>query len=94
MRDWICHRPGLRCLDVTIQAQIIELLNRLCEKRGLSVVFISHDLALVRSFCDQVVVFQAGRIVESGMVRDVLEQPQNAYTQELLHSAPTLRSHN
>ena len=81
-------------LDVTIQAQIIELLDRLCEKRGLSVIFISHDLALVRSFCDQVVVFRSGQIVESGMVRDVLEQPQNAYTQELLHSAPTLANHH
>ncbi len=77
-------------LDVTIQAQIIELLNRLREKRGLSVIFISHDLALVRSFCDQVVVFQFGTIVEQGSVSEVLEQPQNTYTQELLHSAPTL----
>jgi peptide/nickel transport system ATP-binding protein len=76
-------------LDVTIQAQIIELLNRLRNKRGLSVIFISHDLALVRSFCDQVVVFQSGTIVEQGSVSNVLEQPQNAYTQALLHSAPT-----
>jgi peptide/nickel transport system ATP-binding protein len=77
-------------LDVTIQAQIIELLNRLREKRGLSVMFISHDLALVRSFCDQVVVFQSGKIVEQGSVKKVLEKPQESYTQELLHSAPTL----
>jgi peptide/nickel transport system ATP-binding protein len=77
-------------LDVTIQAQIIELLNRLREKRGLSVIFISHDLALVRSFCDQVVVFQSGKIVEQGSVKKVLEQPRESYTQELLRSAPTL----
>jgi peptide/nickel transport system ATP-binding protein len=77
-------------LDVTIQAQIIELLNRLCEKRGLSVIFISHDLALVHSFCDRVVVFRSGQIVEGGLVKDVLERPQDTYTQELLHSAPTL----
>jgi peptide/nickel transport system ATP-binding protein len=77
-------------LDVTIQAQIIELLNRLCEKRGLSVIFISHDLALVHSFCESVVVFRSGRIVEGGLVKDVLERPQDTYTQELLHSAPTL----
>jgi peptide/nickel transport system ATP-binding protein len=77
-------------LDVTIQAQIIALLNRLREERGLSVIFISHDLTLVRSFCDQVVVFQSGRIVESGAVSGVLEQPQKSYTQELLLSAPTL----
>jgi len=77
-------------LDVTIQAQIIALLNRLREERGLSVIFISHDLTLVRSFCDQVVVFQSGRIVESGAVSGVLEQPQKSYTQELLLSVPTL----
>ncbi len=77
-------------LDVTIQAQIIELLKRLRESRGLSVIFISHDLALVRSFCDRVVVFQAGRIVEQGTVRDVMEQPQESYTRELIRSAPAL----
>ncbi|MGI9220332.1 MAG: dipeptide ABC transporter ATP-binding protein [Woeseiaceae bacterium] len=77
-------------LDVTIQAQIIELLNRLCAQRNLSVIFISHDLALVRSFCDQVLVFQSGRIVEGGSVSDVLERPKESYTQELLNSAPRL----
>jgi peptide/nickel transport system ATP-binding protein len=77
-------------LDVTIQAQIIELLKRLRGSQGLSVIFISHDLALVRSFCDQVVVFQAGRIVEQGTVRDVMEQPQESYTRELIQSAPAL----
>ena len=77
-------------LDVTIQAQIIELLKRLRETEGLSVIFISHDLPLVRSFCDRVVVFQSGRLVESGTVREVLEQPQDMYTRELIRSAPSL----
>lgn len=77
-------------LDVTIQAQIIDLLKRLRDKQGLSVVFISHDLALVRSFCDHVAVFQSGKIVEAGTVQQVLEQPQEFYTRELIHSAPAL----
>ena len=77
-------------LDVTIQAQIIELLKRLRETEGLSVICISHDLALVRSFCDRVIVFQSGRLVESGTVREVLEQPQEMYTRELIRSAPSL----
>jgi len=77
-------------LDVTIQAQIIALLARLREEQHLSVLFISHDLALVRSFCDRVSVFRAGRVVESGPVRQVLEQPQEDYTRELIRSAPVL----
>ena len=77
-------------LDVTIQAQIIDLLKRLREQHGLSVIFISHDLALVRGFCDAVVVFRAGKIVESGPVQQVLRQPRDAYTRELIDSAPEL----
>ena len=78
-------------LDVTIQAQIIDLLKRLREQQGLTVIFISHDLALVRAFCDEVVVFRSGRIVENGSVHQVLQQPQNDYTRELIASAPELR---
>ena len=77
-------------LDVTIQAQIIELLNRLRSQTGLSIIFISHDLALVRSFCHRVAVFEAGRIVEAGSVDTVLSEPQQPYTQTLIASAPAL----
>jgi peptide/nickel transport system ATP-binding protein len=77
-------------LDVTIQAQIIELLKRLREQQDLSVIFISHDLALVRSFCDQVAVIRAGRLVETGPVSQVLEQPREIYTRELIRAAPTI----
>jgi peptide/nickel transport system ATP-binding protein len=77
-------------LDVTIQAQIIDLLNRLRQQTGLSIIFISHDLALVRSFCHRVAVFEAGRIVEAGDVNDVLGDPQHRYTKTLLDSAPEL----
>ncbi len=77
-------------LDVTIQAQIIALLNRLRRKVGLTVIFISHDLALVRTFCDRVAVFQAGKIVETGSVSQVLNQPRQEYTRALIASAPEL----
>ena len=77
-------------LDVTIQAKIITLLNRLRRKVGLTVIFISHDLALVRTFCDRVAVFQAGKIVETGSVSQVLNQPRQEYTRTLIASAPEL----
>jgi peptide/nickel transport system ATP-binding protein len=77
-------------LDVTIQAQIIELLSRLRSQTGLSVIFISHDLALVRSFCHRVAVFEAGRVVETGNVEKVLSEPQHPYTQTLIASVPEL----
>jgi peptide/nickel transport system ATP-binding protein len=77
-------------LDVTIQAQVIELLNRLRREMGLTVIFISHDLALVESFCDRVAVFQSGRLLESGPVEEVLNRPREAYTRNLIASAPKL----
>jgi peptide/nickel transport system ATP-binding protein len=77
-------------LDVTIQAQMIELLNRLRREMGLTVIFISHDLALVESFCDRVAVFQSGRLLESGPVEEVLNRPREAYTRNLIASAPKL----
>ena len=77
-------------LDVTIQAQIMELLRNLRTKAKLSVIFISHDLALVRSFCDHVAVFQSGRVVEAGSIEQVLGNPQKEYTRTLIASAPVL----
>ena len=77
-------------LDVTIQAQIMTLLNRLRTDVGLSVIFISHDLSLVRVFCDRVAVFKAGKIVETGPVAEVLNQPRHEYTQNLIASAPEI----
>jgi peptide/nickel transport system ATP-binding protein len=57
---------------------------------GLTVIFISHDLALVESFCDRVAVFQSGRLLESGPVEEVLNRPREAYTRNLIASAPKL----
>jgi peptide/nickel transport system ATP-binding protein len=71
-------------LDVTIQAEIIELLRDLRDQRGLAVLFVSHDLAVIRELCDRVVVFYAGEVVESGPVQEIIERPRHPYTQALL----------
>ena len=77
-------------LDVTIQAQILELLRRLRETRELTILYISHDLAVVRAFCDRVAIFRAGRLIEEGAVSEVFERPRDAYTAELIAAAPDL----
>jgi peptide/nickel transport system ATP-binding protein len=74
-------------LDVTIQAEIIELLRDLREQRGLAVLFVSHDLAVIRELCDRIVVFYAGEVVESGSVEEIIERPRHPYTQALLRVA-------
>ncbi|MGI5978306.1 MAG: ABC transporter ATP-binding protein [Oscillospiraceae bacterium] len=74
-------------LDVSVQAQIMELLRSLGEETGMSFLFISHDLALVSSFCDRVCVMHAGEIVEEGETLALIQRPQNAYTKQLVVSA-------
>ncbi len=77
-------------LDVSVQAQIISLLEDLKNKLGLSYLFISHDIALVDSFCDRVAVMYQGKIVEMGKTRDIIENPKDAYTKRLIGSVLTL----
>lgn len=71
-------------LDVTIQKQIMELLEDLKEKKGLSFIFICHNLALVQMFCDRVLVLYEGKVVESGIPDDIINEPKEEYTRRLV----------
>lgn len=77
-------------LDVTIRAQILALLLDLTHKHNLTMLFISHDMSVVRYLCDRVVVMQKGKIVEEGLTEEIFAAPQQAYTQQLLAAIPTL----
>ena len=85
----ICDEPTT-ALDVTIQSQILELINRLKEERQLSVVFISHDLGVVANMADKIAVMYAGKIVEYGSVDEIFYDPKHPYTWALLSSMPDL----
>ncbi|SOC81834.1 peptide/nickel transport system ATP-binding protein [Ensifer adhaerens] len=74
-------------LDLSVQAQIIDLLRKLQDERGLSYLFISHDLKVVRALCHRVIVMQHGKIVEQGAVEEILERPQTDYTRKLVKAA-------
>lgn len=74
-------------LDATIQAKILKLLKEINEKHGISILFISHDLNIIRRMCDRVIVMCKGEMVEQGSVRQIFEAPQQDYTKKLLHAA-------
>ncbi len=91
----LANRPKLliadeptTALDVTVQAQILELLSDLKAKHGMSMLFITHDLGIVRKFADRVCVMTKGKIVETGTVEQVFTDPQHAYTRHLLAAEP------
>ncbi|MGE3163543.1 MAG: ABC transporter ATP-binding protein [Planctomycetota bacterium] len=75
-------------LDVTIQAQILRLMEQLKQKLGTAIMLITHNLGVVAQVCDRVIVMYAGRVVESGPVRDIFHRPQHPYTKALLGSIP------
>jgi peptide/nickel transport system ATP-binding protein len=91
----LCCQPRLliadeptTALDVTIQAQILELLQRLGKEMGMSVVLITHDLGVVASLCNRVAVMYGGLIMETGTVRDIFYRPCHPYTRALLGAVP------
>ena len=79
-------------LDVTIQAQVLDLMKDLVSEFGMAILFITHDLGVIAQTADRVAVMYLGRIVETGPVREVLRNPLHPYTQGLLHALPRLES--
>jgi peptide/nickel transport system ATP-binding protein len=84
----ICDEPTT-ALDVTIQGQILFEMQKLCRESGTALIWITHDLSVVAGLADTVCVMYAGKIVESGTVQQVLEQPRHPYTLGLIASAPS-----
>ena len=87
----ICDEPTT-ALDVTIQSQILELINKLKEEKNLSIVFITHDLGVVANMADDIAVMYAGKIVEQGTAEDIFYDPRHPYTWALLGSVPDLET--
>ena len=87
----ICDEPTT-ALDVTIQSQILELINKLKKERDLSIIFITHDMGVVANMADEISVMYAGKIVETGTVNDIFYDPKHPYTWALLSSMPDLET--
>ncbi|MBP6010584.1 MAG: ABC transporter ATP-binding protein, partial [Alphaproteobacteria bacterium] len=83
---------AVSALDVTIRAQIIDLLRDLSDRLGLAYLFITHDLAVVRALADRVLVMQSGKVVEEGPVAQVFDTPKHPYTAALLEASPNLEA--
>lgn len=97
----LCCNPSLlladeptTALDVTIQAQILELMKDLQKKLGMAIIMITHDLGVIADMCDEIIVMYAGRICERGTVDEIFYNPKHEYTKGLLRSIPKLDSRN
>jgi len=88
--DFIALDEPVSALDMSVQADLLNLLDRLQRDLGLTYLFISHDIGVVRHVADRVAVMEGGRIVEIGAATDVLDRPDHAYTRQLLESVPVV----
>jgi peptide/nickel transport system ATP-binding protein len=86
--DVLVADEAVSALDVSVQAQVLDLLDEIQRRLGIAILFITHDLRVAAQICDDVVVMQKGRIVEQGPAGDVLTKPREAYTKALLEAAP------
>lgn len=88
--DLIVLDEPTSALDVLVQARVLSLLDKLRKERGLTYVFITHDLAVVRAIADRISVFAVGKLVESGNVDDIFERPQASFTRDLISAVPVI----
>jgi peptide/nickel transport system ATP-binding protein len=86
--DVLVADEAVSALDVSVQAQVLELLDEIQKRLGIALLFITHDLRVAAQICDDVVVMQHGRVVEQGPAAEVLSHPQQPYTRALLDAAP------
>jgi ABC-type glutathione transport system ATPase component len=77
-------------LDVTVQAEVLGLLRELRDTRGMAILFVSHDLAVIAELCDRVAIMRSGQVIEQGRTQEVIAAPQQDYTRELLAAVPRL----
>ncbi len=88
--DFLVCDESVSALDVSVQAQVLNLLNELKKDLGLTMLFISHDLSVVRYMCDRIMVMHKGAIIESGEAEEVYHRPKNAYTRSLIEAIPSI----
>ena len=91
--DLVIADEPTTALDVTVQAQILDLMKRLQAEMGMSIILITHDLGVIAETCDEVVVMYGGRVVERAPVKELFARPLHAYTRGLLASIPRLETH-